>query len=89
MSISITSPDGLQQAINKAVSGDRGMLFSISKYIAYNYYLCFHIKEGSADDLANEVIYKAFQEEHPELFAQVEGLIDYEYNKWSQDDDDL
>jgi hypothetical protein len=89
MNSSITSPERLQQAIDKAISGDKVVLFSISKYIAYHYYMCFHIKEGTTDDLANDVIYKAFKKEHPELFAKVEGLIDYEYRKWTMDEDEF
>jgi hypothetical protein len=87
MGMSITGPEQLQMAIDKAISGDRGILFSIGKYIAYNYYMCFHIKEGSQDDLENEKIYKAFEKEYPDLHAQVEGVVTYYYNRITDDDD--
>ncbi len=85
MGTSITNPKQLQIAIDKAISGDRGILFSIGKYIAYNYYMCFHIKEGSPDDLENEKIYKAFEKEHPDLHAQIEGVVTYYYNRITDD----
>ncbi len=87
MGISITNSEQLKNAIDKAIAGDKGVLFSIGKYIAYNYYMCFHIKEGSADDLENEIIYKAFEKNHPELFKQVEGWVTYNFNKFYEDDD--
>lgn len=87
MGTSITNPTQLQIAIDKAISGDRGVLFSIGKYIAYNYYMCVHIKEGSVDDLENEIIYKAFEKNHPELFKQVEGWVTYNFDKFYNDDD--
>ncbi len=73
--MSITGPKQLRIAIDKAISGDRGILFSIGKYIAYNYYLCVHIKEGSPDDLENEKIYKAFEKEHPDLHALSANIL--------------
>ncbi len=87
MGTSITNPTQLQIAIDKAISGDRGVLFSIGKYIAYNYYLCFHIKEGSPEDLENEKIYKAFEKEHQDLYEQVEGLVNYYHGRLTEDDD--
>lgn len=87
MGTSITNPTQLQIAIDKAISGDRGILFSIGKYIAYNYYLCFHIKEGSPEDLENEKIYKAFEKEHQDLYEQVEGLVTYYHGRLTEDDD--
>lgn len=83
MEISITGPEQLQNAIDKAISGDRGILFSIGKYIAYNYYMCFHIKEGSFEELENKKIYNDFQKAHPDLYEQVEGWVTYNLNKWT------
>ena len=82
MEISITNSKELKAAIDKAIAGDRGILFSIGKYIAYNYYMCFHIKEGSADDLENEIMYKDFEKNHKHLWVQVEAWVTYNFNKW-------
>jgi len=83
MEVSITNSEELKSAIDKAIAGDRGILFSIGKYIAYNYYMSFHIKEGSTDDLANEKIYSSFNQEYPKLYEQVEGWVTFNFNKWS------
>ncbi len=87
MEISITNSEQLNNAIDKAIAGDYAILFSIAKYIAYNYYMCVHIEEGSADDLENEIIYKAFEKNHPELFKQVEEWVTYNFNRFYKDDD--
>ncbi len=49
--------------------------------------MCFHIKEGSDDDLENEKIYKDFEKNHKELFDQVEGWVTYNFNKWYDGDE--
>ncbi len=84
----ITGSKQLQGAIDKAIAGDRGMHYTIAKYISANYNLCMHIKEGSPEDLENETIYTKFKEEHPELHAQVEGWVDFIYYRWEHADDD-
>lgn len=86
--ISITSSKQLKQAIDLAIAGNRSILPDIGKYIAYNYYMCFHIKEGSSDDLENEVIYKAFEKDYPKLFAEIEGWVTYNFSKFNLDDDE-
>ena len=86
MAMNITNAKELKESINEAIAGDKGTLFSIGKYIAYNYYMCVHIKEGSPDDLENEVTYKWFEKNHPDLFAQVEGWVTYNYQKLQNDD---
>ena len=86
--MSITSAKELKEAIVLAVAGNRSILPDIGKYIAYNYYMCVHIKEGSADDLENGVTYKSFEKNYPDLFAQVEGWVTYNYNKFSSTIDD-
>ena len=86
--MSITSSNQLKQAIDMAIMGNKSILPDIGKYIAYNYYMRFHIKEGSADDLENEVIYKAFEKDYPQLFAQIEGWVTYNFSKFNLDDDE-
>jgi hypothetical protein len=66
--LSITSPEQLQQVIDLAIAGNRYIIFDIGKYIAYNYYMCFNIKESSPEDLKNQLIHKSFEKNHPELF---------------------
>ena len=83
MEKSITSSAELKECLNKAIGGDTGILFSIGKYIAYNYYMCFHTREGSPDDLENEILYKDFKNNHPDLFAKVEGWVTFHLNKFS------
>lgn len=79
----MTTPAELKECLDKAIEGDRGILFSIGKYIAYNYYMCFHIKEGSSDDLENETLYNDFQNNYPDLFEQVEIWVTFHLNKFS------
>ena len=83
MEKSIKSAAELKECLDKAIAGDRGILFSIGKYIAYNYYMCFHIKEGCDDDLENEKNYSDFKNNHPELYEQVEGWVTYNFNKFN------
>lgn len=91
-SISITSSKTLKEAIDLAIAGNKKIIPDIAKYITYNYYLCFHIKEGSADDLENEKTYTAFKQEHPDLYNQVEEWVAYNFYKYkkfyTEDDDD-
>ena len=82
MEKSITNAAELKACLNKAIAGDKGVLFSIGKYIAYNYYMCFHIKEGSDDDLENEKNYSEFKNNHPDLYAQVEGWVTFNHRKF-------
>lgn len=88
MEVSITNSKELKCAIDKAIVGDRIILFSIGKYIAYNYYMSFHVKEGSANNLANEKIYSSFKQDYPKLYEQVEGWVTFNFNKWSSKMDD-
>ena len=83
MEKSIKSAAELKECLDKAIAGDKGILFSIGKYIAYNYYMCFHIKEGCDDDLENEKNYSDFKNNHPELYVQVEGWVTYNFNKFN------
>ena len=86
--MSITSSKELKAAIDLAIAGNKAILPDIGKYIAYNYYMCFHIKEGSPDDLENEVTYKAFERDYPDLFATVEGWVSYNFNKFNPSNND-
>ena len=83
MEISITSAAELKACLDKAIAGDNGILFSIGKYIAYNYYMCYHIIEGSDDDLENEKNYSEFKNNHPDLYANVEGWVTFNFNKFN------
>ena len=84
MEISIKNAAELKVCLDKAIAGDKGVLFSIGKYIAYNYYMCFHIIEGSDDDLENEKNYNGFKNNHPDLYAQVEGWVTFNFNKFNR-----
>ena len=84
MEISITSAAELKACLNKAIAGDKRVLFSIGKYIAYNYYMCLHIKEGCDDDLENEKNYSEFKTNYPDLYGQVEGWVTYNFNKFNR-----
>lgn len=75
----IRSAKELQEAIDLAIKGDDDILFSMGKYIAYNYYMNIHIKKDSPDDIENEKIYKRFQLEYPGLWKKVEEWVDYNY----------
>lgn len=86
MGKNITNAKELKESISEAIAGDKGNLFSIGKYMAYNYYMCVHIKEGSPDDLENEVTYKCFEKNYPDLFAQVEVWVTYNYQKMQNDE---
>ena len=83
MEVSITNAAELKACLDKAIAGDKGVLFSIGKYIAYNYYMCYHIIEGSTDDLENEKNYNEFKINHPDLYAQVEGWVTFNFNKFN------
>lgn len=75
----IRSAKELQEAIFLAKNGDEDILFSMGKYIAYNYYMNIHIKKDSPDDIENEKLYKQFQNDCPELWKKVEEWVDYNY----------
>ena len=83
MEISIKNAAELKASLDKAIAGDKGVLFSIGKYIAYNYYMCYHIIEGSDDDLENEKNYSEFKNNHPDLYANVEGWVTFNFNKFN------
>ena len=84
MEINITNAAELKACLDKAIAGDKGVLFSIGKYIAYNYYMCYHIIEGSHDDLENERNYGQFKNNYPDLYGQVEGWVTYNFNKFNR-----
>jgi len=83
--MSITSSKGFQEAIDLAVAGNYYIKYDIADFVAANYYHCIHVKEGSAEDLSIEELYASFKRDHPELYAQVEGWIDYKYKKWMRE----
>jgi hypothetical protein len=80
--MSITSAKQLKYAIDLAVAGNKSILPDIGKFIAYNYYMCFHIKEGSPDDVQNEIHYTDFKMNHPLLYEQVEGWVTFNLRKF-------
>ena len=84
MDKSIKNAAELKACLDKAIAGDKGILFSIGKYIAYNYYMCYHIIEGSAEDLENEKNYSDFKNNHPDLYGQVESWVTFNFNKFNR-----
>ena len=42
------------------------------------------MKEGSPDDLENEKINTALEKEHPEIFAGIEGWVNYENYRYER-----
>ena len=48
----------------------------------------FTIKKDSLEDLENEKIYKKFEQEHNELYDEVEKQVDFLFKRMSSDLDD-
>ena len=82
--MSITNSREFKEAIDLAIAGNYYILRDIAKYVMYNYNLCMHIKEGSPDDIENGKLYKALEMEHPEIFAGVEGWLNYENDRFER-----
>jgi len=78
--MNIKTSNELQEAINLAISGNKSILYDIARYIAYNYYFYTHIKKGSETDIKNEEIYRNFEENHYNLWKEVEEMIDQIYD---------
>jgi hypothetical protein len=76
--MSITNSREFKETIDLAIAGNKYILRDIAKYVLYNYNLCMHIKEGGPDDLKNGKLYKALEKGHPEIFAGIEGWVNYE-----------
>lgn len=76
----IKTSEQLQETILLAENGNKEILYDIARYIAYNYYMYCHVKRGSEQDLSNEIIYKQFQKNSPELYEEVECQIDTIYD---------
>jgi len=83
----LRSSKDLKEAIELAINGDQDILFSIGKYITYNYYMNIHIKKDSEDDKENEKLYKQFEIDHPDLYKKVENWVDYNFKKFERDED--
>jgi hypothetical protein len=79
--MSIANAKDLKEAIDLAIAGNKYMIYDIADYVTYNYYGCMHINEGSADDKENEKLYTAFKENHPHLYEQVAGWINFKLNR--------
>jgi hypothetical protein len=86
--MNIKSPSELQEAIDNLVLGDKHMCYDIARYVTYNYYMYTHIKKDSEEDLENEKIYKKFEQEHNELYNDVEKQVDFLFKRMSSDLDD-
>lgn len=67
----------------------QGLLYSIGKYIWYNYYHYLHIQKGSAEDMENERIYKGLEQRDKPLFDLIEKQVDWEIEKLNRPDDFL
>ena len=77
----IKTSQQLQEAIVLAKDDSKEILYDIARYIAYNYYMHCHIKKDSQQDLNNDMLYKQFKQDSPELYKEVEQLIDMIYEK--------
>lgn len=57
------------------------LIYSIGKYIWYNYYLNLRIPESSADDLENARIYNELKDKDQALYNLIEKCVKYEIEK--------
>lgn len=94
LDITILSPQRFEKAIALYRKTDdeqlkQGLLYSMGKYIWYNYYHYMHIPKGSREDLENERIYKALEQRDKPLFELIEKQVDWEIEKLNRPDDFL
>ena len=83
---SIFNPQRFEKAIALYQSTDneelkRDLVYSLGKYVWYNYYQYTHIKKDSPEDKANERIYKALEASDQELYKKIEKWVDFEIDK--------
>ena len=83
---SIFNPQRFEKAIALYQSTDneelkRDLVYSLGKYVWYNYYQHTHIKKDSPEDKANERIYKALEASDQELYKKIEKWVDFEIDK--------
>ena len=57
------------------------LIYSLGKYVWYNYYQNIHIKKDSPEDIANERIYKALEITDKDLYQKIEKRVDFEIDK--------
>lgn len=91
LGVTILSPQRFEKAIALYRNTDdeqlkQGLLYSIGKYIWYNYYHYMHIPKGSREDLENERIYKDLEKADKPLFDLIEKQVDWEIEKLNRPD---
>lgn len=84
--MNIRTPAELKNALYLAVNGDKSIIQDIATYVAYNYYMHMHTKFGSQEDLANELIYTAFEIEYPEVFEEIETVVNRKFDQMESED---
>ena len=83
---SILIPERFEKAIalyqttsNEHLKHD--LIYSLGKYVWYNYYQNINIKKDSPEDLANERIYKALEITDKDLYQKIEKRVDFQIDK--------
>lgn len=94
LDVTILSPKRFEKAIALYRTTDNeqlkhGLIYSMGKYIWYNYYHYLHIRKGSAEDMENERIYKALEQRDKPLFDLIEKQVDWEIEELNRPDDFL
>lgn len=83
----IISPNDLKRAINKAIKGNKDIIYHIGTYIAYNFYFSYHIIPDSDNEIENERTYSDFRFCYPELYEKVEERVKIVFRKMIGDFD--
>ena len=83
---SIFNPERFEKAIALYQSTDDeelkgNLVYSLGKYVWYNYYQYTHIQKDSPEDRENERIYKALEVSDQELYRKIEQHVDWEIEK--------
>ncbi|MGJ1365756.1 hypothetical protein [Sphingobacterium spiritivorum] len=86
----ILNPMRFQKAISLYETTENGQLmidliYSLGKYVWYNYYQNLHIPKDSAEDIENERIYKALEQSNLSLYCLIEKQVDWEIQKLKAD----
>lgn len=82
----ILNPRRFRKAIKLYESTDDNklksdLIYSLGKYVWYNYYRNLHIPKDSEDDLENERIYKGLEQSNLSLYRLIEKHVDWEIEK--------
>lgn len=85
--MNIKTPEDLKIAVDKALVGDKNIIWDIGNYKWYNFYTNTHIESGSPDDIKNQEIFNYIEREFPDLHCEIEKVVESKIAKYDLPDE--